>query len=1159
MSLGRLLRRASSKASDLLTFNAGSGGSRGLLDGEIIFSKNNVCVHPTEPLPGLAEHHPGYLCVHLEKDEALGSTLILTWVPNSRIQRQDEEALRYITPESSPVRRNPRRRPRRAHSRPPPAAEEEEDEEGGGGAGDGEGGAESQQQQALEEGDEGSCDLSADEVSRDSTLGSDSDTFSSPFCLSPVSEALAESSGSVFLDNENRDMCDESMTHSASSASSLDSHAPSENSQSQGVRWEEQQKVMALEQLCGVFRVDLGHMRSLRLFFSDEACTCGQLVIASRESQYKILHFHHAGLDKLAEVFQQWKYCRETQLKDQVSDEKSCMQFSIRRPTLPSAETHPEERLYRRLDVATWLRHLNQSGQVEEEYKLRKAIFFGGIDPAIRGEVWPFLLHYYSCDSTSEEREAWRMQKRSEYQDIQQRRGVQRQVWGEAAGARCAVKPPGGSREQAKAQVSGDKGTVMVRCFFPHGVEENKRGYLNPPSGEPVLGRFGSSCLTSTVGAGLSMSPEEHSEFWRKIQFTVDKDVVRTDRSNLFFRGENNPNVEIMRCVFLPSGSLRILLNYAVYNPDMGYCQGMSDLVAPLLTEVQDESDTFWCFVGLMENTIFISSPRDEDMERQLMYLRELLRLMLPRFHQHLTQLGEDGLQLLFCHRWILLCFKREFPDTEALRMWEACWAHYQRKSLPITHSLHTGPFLEGNSGLPDLGNVSPAVTDNTLSQSDGVLESRRVWESESQLQCCPLWLEDHTGEATTDYFHLFLCVAIIVLYGEDVTEQQLATDQMLLHFSNLSMHMNGELVLRKARSLLYQFRLLPRIPCSLHDLCKLCGPGMWDSRYIPAVECSGEHPDTQSCPYGGSATPLPPPPSPLLAPPTNDGKRASKTRDIFNFRKQGRRCAFSISMPWDKLDHVDLYINLISMARQGGVGPKAGGMSQGTLELADNQERVQLQETYRTQSPPPHCTYRPEAQIETQSMAWSFWRALHGTLKCHSGEERLPQNSLCDHVCESAAEDSALSEVQILRLCLSRGSRPQLMNSVSSMLKINHLAPPSQPEQVAERGAVVGLENVHPLPPGQFFIFVILVSLSSFDRAVRCVTGDSPTCDRTEPRCHTCSYTAECIYSSVPHAVSSAGEAVGPEGRGVEKSRPYLQQIGSRLRPPLHRCSPEV
>ncbi|KAL0198427.1 hypothetical protein M9458_006967, partial [Cirrhinus mrigala] len=58
MSFGRLLRRASSKASDLLTFNVGTGGSRTVLDGEIIFSKNNVCVHPAEPLPGLPEHHP---------------------------------------------------------------------------------------------------------------------------------------------------------------------------------------------------------------------------------------------------------------------------------------------------------------------------------------------------------------------------------------------------------------------------------------------------------------------------------------------------------------------------------------------------------------------------------------------------------------------------------------------------------------------------------------------------------------------------------------------------------------------------------------------------------------------------------------------------------------------------------------------------------------------------------------------------------------------------------------------------------------------------------------------------------------------------------------------------------------------------------------------
>ena len=58
-------------------------------------------------------------------------------------------------------------------------------------------------------------------------------------------------------------------------------------------------------------------MRSLRIFYSDDACTSGQLVIASRESQYKILHFHHGGLDRLAEVFADWKFLAKP--KDKVS------------------------------------------------------------------------------------------------------------------------------------------------------------------------------------------------------------------------------------------------------------------------------------------------------------------------------------------------------------------------------------------------------------------------------------------------------------------------------------------------------------------------------------------------------------------------------------------------------------------------------------------------------------------------------------------------------------------------------------------------------------------------------------------------------------------------------------------------------------------------
>jgi hypothetical protein len=97
------------------------------------------------------------------------------------------------------------------------------------------------------------------------------------------------------------------------------------------------------------------------------------------------------------------------------------------------------------------------------------------------------------------------------------------------------------------------------------------------------------------------------------------------------------------------------------------------------------------------------------------------------------TVANEGCLYLLIFYR----CFKREFPEAEALKMWEACWANY-----------------------------------------------------------------------LTDYFHLFLCLAIISIYSDDVIAQDLRTDEMLLHFSSLAMFMDGELILRKVK-----------IPCHILNL----------------------------------------------------------------------------------------------------------------------------------------------------------------------------------------------------------------------------------------------------------------------------------------------------------------------------------------------------
>lgn len=44
----------------------------------------------------------------------------------------------------------------------------------------------------------------------------------------------------------------------------------------------------------------------------------------------------------------------------------------------------------------------------------------------------------------------------------------------------------------------------------------------------------------------------------------------------------------------------------------------MSDLLAPVLCEIKNESETFWCFVGLMQRAIFVCTPTDNDIDRNL-------------------------------------------------------------------------------------------------------------------------------------------------------------------------------------------------------------------------------------------------------------------------------------------------------------------------------------------------------------------------------------------------------------------------------------------------------------------------------------------------------------------------------------------------------------
>ena len=50
--------------------------------------------------------------------------------------------------------------------------------------------------------------------------------------------------------------------------------------------------------------------------------------------------------------------------------------------------------------------------------------------------------------------------------------------------------------------------------------------------------------------------------------------------------------------------AVRVLHSYAFIYFLAGYVQGMSDLLAPLLAVMENEVDTFWCFVGFMDTVV---------------------------------------------------------------------------------------------------------------------------------------------------------------------------------------------------------------------------------------------------------------------------------------------------------------------------------------------------------------------------------------------------------------------------------------------------------------------------------------------------------------------------------------------------------------------------
>ncbi|XP_036925828.1 small G protein signaling modulator 2 isoform X2 [Sturnira hondurensis] len=126
----------------------------------------------------------------------------------------------------------------------------------------------------------------------------------------------------------------------------------------------------------------------------------------------------------------------------------------------------------------------------------------------------------------------------------------------------------------------------------------------------------------------------------------IDKDVQRCDRNYWYF---TSPNLERLR---------DIMCSYVWEHLDMGYVQGMCDLLAPLLVILDDDQLAYSCFSHLMKR-MSQNFPNGGAMDTHFANMRSLIQILDSELFELMHQNG-DYTHFYFCYRWFLLDFKRE-------------------------------------------------------------------------------------------------------------------------------------------------------------------------------------------------------------------------------------------------------------------------------------------------------------------------------------------------------------------------------------------------------------------------------------------------------------------------------------------------------------------
>ncbi|XP_010436144.1 PREDICTED: small G protein signaling modulator 1-like isoform X2 [Camelina sativa] len=125
--------------------------------------------------------------------------------------------------------------------------------------------------------------------------------------------------------------------------------------------------------------------------------------------------------------------------------------------------------------------------------------------------------------------------------------------------------------------------------------------------------------------------------------------------------------------IFHAARLVGILEAYAVYDPEIGYCQGMSDLLSPLIAVMEDDVLAFWCFVGFMSKARHNFRLDEVGIRRQLSMVSKIIKFKDIHLYRHLENLEAED--CFFVYRMVVVLFRRELTFEQTLCLWEVMWA----------------------------------------------------------------------------------------------------------------------------------------------------------------------------------------------------------------------------------------------------------------------------------------------------------------------------------------------------------------------------------------------------------------------------------------------------------------------------------------------------